>query len=150
MTAVIKIDWEGGFVRVADKLLTTDGAGTLSPDILRMCAHGELTRDGVTRYCLSNAVSVHGFAAECVLDVSHGRLRSMGLLFQHMEFFDRSILESKIIKAMEKNCGLSFLSRHPAAAVLPARPWGKAEFAYDPKQGDLALILVFNGLPGPT
>ena len=113
-----------------------------------MCTHGEPTRDGATRYRLSNQVSVHGFAAECALDVSHGRLRSIG--FQRIEFFDRSILESKIIKTMEKKCGLSFLSRHAAAAVLPARPWGKAEFACDPKQGDLSLILVVDDLPRPS
>lgn len=64
-------------------------------------------------------------------------------LFDLIEFFDCSILESKIVKKCESFLGVKFISNHPSSASLDSCDWGHVMFFYDAKQGDLSLEINF-------
>jgi len=78
-----------------------------------------------------------------VIDVGEERKFSITFLFDLIEFFESSILESKVIKTCEKALNLKFISNHPSKAFLDPCEWGSAVFFYDAKQGDLSLEIKF-------
>jgi hypothetical protein len=144
MTSSISIDWQNGAVSVDQVPITLDGGGTSLSPVRTFAKPGKVLPSGITRYRSAQKASVCGFVADIVVDVKDGALVSIALLFELIEFFDRSILESKILKAIEKKSGLRANSSHPAVALLEPCPWGKAEFSYDPRQGDLSLLLQYS------
>lgn len=64
------------------------------------------------------------------------------VLFDLIEFFEISVLESKVLKACEKKLNINFTSNHPSTASLECE-WGQIIFFYDAKQGDLSLDITF-------
>lgn len=68
---------------------------------------------------------------------------SVTFLFDLIEFFESSVLESKILKACEKSLNISFISDHPSTAFFDSCDWGQVTFFYDAKQGDLSLEITF-------
>lgn len=103
----------------------------------------EIPASCITRYRLARPVSFCGFVAECVADVGGGQLACVALHFDLIQFFDRTVLESKILTAVERKSGLRASSVHPTSARLEPCLWGSAEFSYDPRQGDLSLLLTY-------
>lgn len=144
MTSSIRIDWHNGSVSLEHLAITLDSNGGLDSAVQAICLRPELLSSGVTRYRLARKVSVCGFVADCVIDILQGKLSCIALLFDVIQFFDQTILESKVVKAIEKKSGLHAVSAHPSSACLDPCPWGKAEFSYDPRQGDLSLVLSFD------
>lgn len=143
MTSSISIDWQSGAVSVDQVQVALGGGGLLSP--ARTFAKPiEVPSLGLTRYRSTQKANVCGFVADLVVDVEGPKLISIALLFELIVFFDRTILESRIVKAIEKKSGLRAISSHPATARLEPCPWGSAEFSYDPRQGDLSLLLRYN------
>jgi hypothetical protein len=98
---------------------------------------------GRTRYHLLKKVSVFGKSADGVIEVGEEGVFSLTILFDLIEFFTSSMLESKVIKACEKSLNLKFMSNHPSTAFLESCEWGSAVFLYDAKQGDLSLEIRF-------
>lgn len=78
-----------------------------------------------------------------MIEVGEGGSFSLTLLFDLIEFFTSSILESKAIKACKKSLNLKFMSYHPSIAFLESCEWGSAVFFYDARQGDLSLEIRF-------
>lgn len=143
MTLAIKIDWSAGVVYAGPSAIQLDSSGALSPAVASLCRPPETTLQGKARYRFSRKVSLLGRAADCVVDVARGKVDRVTLLFELIEFFDASVMESKIVKAVEADANARFANPHPAVAVLESLPWGEARFSYDPKQGDLSLSLQF-------
>jgi hypothetical protein len=144
MTSSIGIDWLTGTVSV-DQLpvvLGSDGR-SLSP-ARAFATPVDVMSSGIARYRSAQKANICGFAADLVTDVKDKKLVSIALLFDLIQFFDRSILESKILRAIEKKSGLRTNSSHPATARLEQCHWGSAEFSFDPRQGDLSLLLCYN------
>ncbi|ENX22057.1 hypothetical protein F892_01297 [Acinetobacter vivianii] len=74
--------------------------------------------------------------------------RAIYILFNTPEFFDANLLHSKILKRFKKKYKFNdedFIVIHPARVVLKQdkTKWNKVEFTYDPKQGDISLILEY-------
>lgn len=67
----------------------------------------------------------------------------MTFLFDLIEFFESSVLESKVLKACEKSLNIKFVSNHPTTAFLGPNKFGQVVFFYDAKQGDLSLDITF-------
>lgn len=102
------------------------------------------TSPGRTCYNLLTKVSVCGQSADGVIEVAEGRAFTLTFLFDLIEFFASSVLESKVIKACEKSLNLRFTSNHPSTAFLDSCEWGHVIFFYDAKQGDLSLEIRFD------
>lgn len=79
-----------------------------------------------------------------MIEVGTGRVCAIAFLFDAIEFFESSILESEILKEIAKALNVSFTSKHPSTAFLDTRKWGKLTFSYDIKQGDLSLDITFH------
>lgn len=140
---IIKLDLKNGSASVDSSSIEVDANGVLIGSIAKLCSRPVSTNHGRTRYHLLRKVSVCGQSAEGVIEVGEKGAFSLTLLFDLIEFFTSSILESKVIKACEKSLNLKFMSTHPSTAFLESCEWGSAVFFYDAKQGDLSLEIRF-------
>ena len=68
----------------------------------------------------------------------------MAFLFDLIEFFSYSVLESKILKTLENSLNINFVSDHPSTAFYNFCKQGQLTFFYDTKQGDLSLDIKFD------
>lgn len=140
---IIKLDLKQGLVLVDSAPIATDEKGVLAGSIEKLCSPPTQTDERRIQYRLLRKVSVCGKSADGVIEVGEGRVCAVTFLFDLIEFFESSVLESKILKACEKSLNLSFVSNHPSTAFLDACEWGQAVFFYDAKQGDLSLDISF-------
>jgi hypothetical protein len=139
----VKLDLKHGLVLVDSSPLAVDEKGVLAGPIAKLCSPPIQTDEGRTQYRLLGKASVFGKSADGVIEVGEGRVCVVTFLFDLIEFFESSILESKILKACEKSLNLTFVSNHPSEAIFASSEWGRAIFFYDAKQGDLSLNINF-------
>lgn len=143
----IKFDLRQGIVWINSTSIAVDEKGHLSESIVKLCSPPTQTSEGRTRYRLLRKSSVFGKSADTVIEVREGRVHSVTFLFDLIEFFNISVLESKILKACEKYLSIRFISDHPSTAFLDSFEWGMAAFFYDAKQGDLSFEIRFQHSP---
>lgn len=70
------------------------------------------------------------------------------VLFQTPEFFEKNLLNSKILKKFMKKYKLEYSDfdvEHPTRVILNKENhnWKLIEFTFDPKQGDISMNLEF-------
>jgi hypothetical protein len=111
--------------------------------IAKLCSPPIQTDERRTQYRLLRKVNIFGKSADGVIEVKEGRVCAVTFLFDLIEFFESSVLESKILKACEKSLNIKFASSHPSMASLNSCEWGQVTFLYDAKQGDLSLGIIF-------
>lgn len=140
---IIKFDLKHGSASVDSVSIAVDEKGLLAGSVAKLCSPLIQTDGGRTQYRLLRKVSVCGKSADGVIELEEGRVRAVTFLFDLIEFFESSILESKAIKACEKDLNVKFTSNHPSNAFLDPCEWGNAIFFYDAKQGDLSLEIKF-------
>jgi hypothetical protein len=140
---IIKLDLKHGSASVDSAPIKVDENGVLAGSIAKLCSPPIRTDEERARYRLLRKASVCGKPADCVIEVGEGRVCAVTFLFDLIEFFESSILESKVLKACEKSLNLKFMSSHPSTAFLESCEWGQAIFFYDAKQGDLSLEITF-------
>lgn len=138
-----KLDLKNGSVFINSELVRLDEKGALVRPILKLCSPPTKKDEGKIQYRLLDKVSVFGKSADCVIEVKDETIYATVFLFDFIEFFESSILESKIIKLCEKSSGQKFLSDHPSTAFLKDCKWGQVIFFYDAKQGDLSLNIIY-------
>lgn len=139
----VKLDLKHVLVLIDSARITVDEKGALIGSIAKLCSSPIQLDEGRTQYRLSRKVSVCGKSADGVIEVGEGRVYAVTFLFDFIEFFESSILESKVLKACEKSLNLKFVSNHPNEAFFDFGERGKAIFFYDAKQGDLSLDINF-------
>ena len=135
----INLDLINGSASMDSESIKTDSADVLVGSIARVCSPPLHMANGKTSYRFLNKVNLSGHSADAVIEVEEGGLLRLTLLFDLIVFFESSVLESKIVKALEKSSKVKFTSNHPSTASLGLRGWGSATFFYDAKQGDLSL-----------
>jgi hypothetical protein len=140
---IIKLDLKHGLAFIDSAAVEVDGKSALVGSVAKLCSPPTRTIRGRTRYHIIGKVSVCGQSADCIIEVEKETGFSVTFLFDLIEFFESSILESKVIDACEKALGLKFISSHPSTAFLDPCEWGSATFFYDAKQGDLSLEIKF-------
>lgn len=96
-----------------------------------------------TRYKSLQKFNIFENSADGVIDVEEDCSIVFTFLFDLIEFFDCSILESKIVKKCESFLDVKFISNHPSSASLDSCDWVHVMFFYDAKQGDLSLEIKF-------
>ena len=139
----IKLYLDHGSIYVDSAPIEVNEKSILIGPIAKPCSPPMHTNQGRTRYRLLKKTSVCGQSASCVIEVGDARKFSVFFLFDFIEFFAFSTLESKIIRAFEKSLKLKFTSNHPNTAFLDSCRWGAAIFSYDANQGDLSLEIRF-------
>ncbi|OEY92943.1 hypothetical protein BJD20_06280 [Acinetobacter proteolyticus] len=87
-------------------------------------------------------------SSKVCLKILSGKERFICILFNTPEFFDANLLHSKILKRFKKKYKFNdedFIVIHPTRVALKQdkTKWNKVEFTYDPKQGDISLILEY-------
>jgi hypothetical protein len=140
---IIKLDLKHGVTSIDSAVVEVDEKGILVGYITKLCSLPIHTNQGRTRYRIIGKVSVCGQSANCVIEIEERIKFSITFLFDLIEFFESSTLESKVIEACEKTLNLEFISNHPSNAFLDPCEWGSAIFVYDAKQGDLSLEIKF-------
>jgi hypothetical protein len=140
---IFKLDLKHGLALVDSAPIAVNEKGVLAGPIAKLCSPPLQTDEGQTQYRLLRKVSVCGKLADGVIEVGEGRVCDVTFLFDLIEFFESSILESKVLKACEKSLSLKFISNHPSKASLDFCEWGQAIFFYDAKQGNLSLHITF-------
>jgi len=136
---LIKLNLEHGSVYVDSSPIEVDENGVLRDAIKNLCSPPINISQEHTRYKLLRKVRIFEQLADGIIEIKNRKKLSVTFLFDLVEFFESSILESKIIKACEKSLNLKFASNHPSTAFLGFCEWGSAVFFYDAKQGDLSL-----------
>jgi hypothetical protein len=144
----VKLDPKKDLVLVDATPIVVDEKGVLIESIAKLCSPPIQADEGRTQYRLLRKASVCGKSADGVIEVGEGRVRAVTFLFDLIEFFGSSVLESKVLKACEKGLGLKFMSNHPSTAFLDFSESGHAVFFYDARQGDLTLDITFQ--PGES
>ncbi|MFS2022343.1 hypothetical protein [Massilia sp. CT11-137] len=143
----VKLDLKHGLVLVDSAPIKVGKNGVLSGSITKLCSLPIHTDEGRTRYRLLKKAGVCGKSADGVIEVAEGRVCAVTFLFDLIEFFESSVLESKVLKKFEKSLNLNFMSNHPSTAFLDCCEWGQVIFFYDAKQGDLSLDITFERSP---
>ena len=138
-----KLNLKHGLVLIDSATIAVDEKGALTESIARLCSPPSRTDAGRTQYRLLKKVSIFGRSADIVIEVDNGVVYAITFLFDFIEFFESSVLESKVLKACEKSLNVKFISDHPSTAFLKPCEWGHAVFFYDAKQGDLSLDITF-------
>lgn len=136
---IVQVDLNRGSVSIGSIPVEIGVDGVLVSSIAKLCATPTQKNRGYTCYRLLKKISVCGHPADGVIEVEEQREISVIFLFDLVEFFDSSILESKILRSCEKSWKLQFKSNHPGTAILDSCEWDEAIFSYDAKQGDLSL-----------
>jgi len=139
----INLDLKHGSASIDSAPIAVDEKGALAGSITKLCSAPVQTDEGRTQYRLTRKASVCGKSADCVIEIAEGRVFAVTFLFDFIEFFESSILESKVLKACEKPLNLNLISNHPSTAFLDSCEWGQVIFFYDAKQGDLSLDITF-------
>lgn len=139
----VKLDLNQGIVFLDSIPITTDEKGILAEAIAKLCSPPTQPGKALTQYRLSKKTNLFGQSCECIFEINNSKISSVTFLFDLIEFFESSILESKILRACEKSSGMKFISDHPSKAFFNSQEWGSAIFSYDPKQGDLSLNIIF-------
>lgn len=139
----VRLYLKTGLVLIDSACVSIDEKGTLAGSIAKLCSTPTKNDEGTTIYRLLKKANVCGKSAECVIEIGEEKLFTITFLFDFIEFFEYSALESKIIKTCENSSKLNFVSDHPTIAFLSPCKWGQARFFYDPKQGDLSLNIIF-------
>lgn len=148
---IIKFDLVHGSISVDSTSIAIDENGVLAKPIVKLCMPPTQTDEGRTRYRLLSKANVCGSSANGIIEVGEARVCAVTFLFDSIEFFESSLLESKRLKACQKSLNLNFESNHPTTAFLEFCKWGRATFFYDAKQGDLSLNITFRRSPNePT
>lgn len=142
---IIKLNLQNGSASVDSESIKVNEIGGLADSIAKLCSPPIYTDKGWARYRLLGKASTCGKSASCVIEIGEGRVCGLTLLFDLIEFFEFSVLESKVLKAFEKSLNLKFTSNHPSTAFLENCEWGRAIFFYDAKQGDLSFEMTFWG-----
>lgn len=115
---IIKFDLKSGLASVDSAPIVVDEKGVLADSIEKLCSPPTQADEGRTQYRLLRKASVCGKSADGVIEVGEGRVCAVTLLFDLIEFFESSVLESKVLKACEKSLNLNFISNHPSTAFL--------------------------------
>jgi hypothetical protein len=114
------------------------------PDAIENLCSAKIHQDKFRiRYKFLQKFNICGNSADGVIDVEEDCSIVFTFLFDLIEFFDCSILQSKIVKKCESFAGVKFISNHPSSASLDSCDWGHVTFFYDAKQGDLSLEIKF-------
>ncbi|WP_312512132.1 hypothetical protein [Massilia sp.] len=146
----IKLDLTHGSVFFDSEIIAVNEKGILAKSIAKLCSTPTQTDEGRTQYRSSRKAIFCGQSCDVVIEIGEGRLYAVAFLFDLIEFFESSILESKVLKACEKSLNVKFMSDHPSAAFLDPFNWGQVVFSYDPKQGDLSLDIIFEHSPNQS
>jgi hypothetical protein len=140
---IAKLDLIQGRVLIDSAAMGVAERSDLLGSIAKLCSPPIQKDDGRTQYRLLRKVSIFGKSADGVIEVEKGRVCAVTFLFDLIEFFESSVLESKVLKACEKSLNINFASSHPSMASLNCCKWGQVTFLYDAKQGDLSLDITF-------
>lgn len=140
---IIKLDLKHGSAFIDAIPIAVDEKGALTNPIAKLCSPPIQTDEGRTQCSLLKKAAAFGESADCVIEAGEGRVWAVTFLFDLIEFFESSILESKVLKACENSLNLVFISKHPSTAYLYPCEWGQVIFFYDAKQGDLSLGITF-------
>lgn len=140
------INFEDGEVFINGTKISLDEIGGVIPKL-----KGEVREANESTYVESiinfdERFTILGFSASIAIHYHSQSIKSICMLFNEMVFFDRTLMESKIIKKFEKKYSLDVESFHPAIAKIRNLTWGEACFLYDPRQGDLSLCLSYKGV----
>lgn len=120
----VTIDSKYGLASIDSTAIEIDQNGVLVGSTAKLCSPSTRMNDRRTRYQLLRKVNVCGYSANGMIEVGEGRAFAITFLFDVIEFFTSSILESKVIKACEKSLNLKFVSDHPSTAYLDSCEWG--------------------------
>lgn len=96
------------------------------------------------RYQSKRKLTTLSAGASIVVDVTAGKIASVCILFDEIIFFEKSILESKIIKRFEKKYGISVKGSSPTVGEIGNFSWGSASFLYHHRLGDFSLCFIYN------
>jgi hypothetical protein len=71
------------------------------------------------------------------------KITSLCILFDDIIFFEKTLLESKIIERFERKYGIHFDGDSRSVAEIGKFSWGEGAFHYDHRQGDLSLCFSY-------
>jgi hypothetical protein len=114
----MRIDWECGSASINGRPIELDSQNQIAPPLKGLFSSGTRTLSGKTRFRSVKEGNYLGFATDVSVDVEGKRIEAIALLFRRIEFFEASILESKIVQAVQQDSGRDWVSDHPAKANL--------------------------------
>lgn len=137
-----RLDWGKGTILIDSQPVIFEKKFSISA-IENLCSAPTQQENFRIRYKFLQKVNIFGNLADGVIEFEKDRSVSFTFLFDLVEFFDLSILESRIIKKCQSFWNTKFMSNHPSSASLDSCDWGEVMFFYDAKQGDLSLQIKF-------
>jgi hypothetical protein len=94
-------------------------------------------------YRSCNKFTTLSSSADLIVAVDQLRIVSICILFDWIVFFDRTLLESKIIRRFAKKYGAKIREVSSTTAEVGKFLWGDACFSYDPHYGSLLLCFTY-------
>ena len=140
----LNFDFLKGSIYVDGLKLELDDGGIPSQPLGRVALEPEEFPENVRQWGFSEKAYVAGHAGSLVLRTLANKLVAACVQFEEINFFNRSILESKIIKRFEEEYKISVSGSRGVIGEIGTFAWGNAYFSYDPRQGDLNLCLNYH------
>jgi hypothetical protein len=96
-----------------------------------------------SEYRSCNKFTTLSSSVDLIVAVEKLRIVSICILFEWIVFFDRTLLESKIIRRFEKKYGETIREVSSTTGEVGKFLWGDAFFSYDPHYGSLLLCFTY-------
>ncbi|MCU6432910.1 hypothetical protein LPB67_03855 [Undibacterium sp. Jales W-56] len=139
----IKFDFSDGSVFIESQKINVDSLGKSSFPVSESRSISNSMKGNEKEWHFNQAFTTLSTTGSLVVRGTQEKISSICFLFDEINFFESSILESKIIKRFENKYDIKVISSHPSIAEIGSFYWGKAWFSYDPKQGDINLCITY-------
>lgn len=139
----IKFDFSDGSVFIESQKIDVDSLGKLSSPVFESRQILNSLKENVREWHCNRTFTTLSATGSLVVTSGQNNISSICFLFNEINFFERSILESKIIQRFEKKYSINVVSSHPSRAEIGSFYWGGACFLYDPRQGDINLCITY-------
>lgn len=139
----IKFDFSDGSVFIESQKIDVGSFGKLSFPASKSRPISNSLKGNEKEWHFNRTFTTLSATGSLVVRGTPEKISSICFLFDEINFFGNSILESKIIKRFEKKYDIKVVSSHPSIAEIGPFYWGKAWFSYDPRQGDINLCLTY-------
>jgi len=139
----VTFDLSSGDVLIEGVNISLSANGEIIPKSMRFYKFCSSSQRLETEYRSCNKFMTLSSSADLIVSVDALRIASICILFDWIVFFDRTLLESKIIRRFEKKYGTTIREVSSTTGKVGKFLWGDAHFSYDPHYGVLLLCFTY-------
>jgi hypothetical protein len=139
----VTFDLSSGNVLIEGVNISLTADGEIIPKFMGFHKSSSSSQTIQSEYRSCKKFTTLSSSADLIVAVDQLRIVSICILFDWIVFFDRTLLESKIIRRFEKKYGATIMVVSSTTGEVGKFLWGDAYFSYDPHYGSLLLCFTY-------